>query len=381
VDFLHQFCRPAVSKEDKTLPWVALRPLFARPQGFAAGVFPHSGHSIRPKNALDLIRRAVSDRSRSRVLLEPVLSLVLKPWAKMPLIKTLCVLALLSGLSTHRAAAQASLGAQAAEGEPDRRQQWLVPSPDPATAAHAILFRPAGDGPFPLAIIAHATSQNVLRRAQMPQPEYRALAAWLVARGFAVLVPERPGHGATGGRYLEDQGGCDEADYAKAGRATADSIAAALDFMRGQAFVQQDGTVIVGHSAGAWGALALAERNPPGVSAIFAFVPGRGGHANDLPNHVCAPYTLIAAAAAFGKRARVPVTWLVAANDSYFSPDLSRQMAGAFRAGGGKVDFRGLAASGSEGHWLVETEGGVKLAGPELDRALKTLDPKPAKKR
>ena len=189
-----------------------------------------------------------------------------------------------------RRGANLSSVAQAREGEPDRRQQWLVPSPDPATAAHAILFRPPGDGPFPLAIVAHATSQNVLRRAQMPQPEYRALAAWLVARGFAVLVPERPGHGATGGRYLEDQGGCDEADYAKAGRATADSIAAALDFMRGQSFVRQDGAVIVGHSAGAWGALALAERNPHGVAAIVAFAPGRGGHANDLPNQVCAPH-------------------------------------------------------------------------------------------
>jgi dienelactone hydrolase len=273
------------------------------------------------------------------------------------------------------------LGAQAGEGEPDRRQQWVLPSPDPATAARAFLFRPAGDGPFPLALIAHATSQNVLRRAQMPQPEYRALAAWLVTRGYAVLVPERPGHGATGGRYLEDQGGCDEADYAKAGRATADSIAAALDFMRGQPFIRDDRAVILGHSAGAWGALALAERNPPGVAAIVAIAPGRGGHANDLPNQVCAPHTLISAAAEFGKTARVPVTWLVAANDSYFSPNLSRQIAEAFRAGGDKVNFRVAAAYGSEGHWLVETEGGVKLAGPELDRALQALRPKPAKKR
>jgi dienelactone hydrolase len=226
-------------------------------------------------------------------------------------------------------------------------------------------------GPFPLAIIAHATSQNVLRRAQMPQPEYRALATWLVARGFAVLVPERPGHGATAGPYLEDQGGCDEADYAKAGRATADSIAAALNFMRGQSFVRQDGAVIVGHSAGAWGALALAGRNPPGVAAIIAFAPGRGGHANDLPNQVCALHTLVSAAAEFGKGARVPVTWLVAANDSYFSPALSRQMSDAFRAGGGRADFRVLAAAGSEGHWLVETDGGVKAVGPELDRALR----------
>src|SRR6201991_3885827 len=299
----------------------------------------------------------------------------------MQLFKTMCVLLALGALFARPAAAQVSFGAQGPEGDPDRRQQWLVPSPDPAVAAHAILFRPQGEGPFPLAIIAHATSQNVLRRAQMPQPEYRALASWLVARGFAVLVPERPGHGATGGRYLEDQGGCDEADYAKAGRATADSIAAALDFMRGQSFVRQDGVVIAGHSAGAWGALALAERNPKGVAAIIAVAPGRGGPANQLPNQVCAPHPLIAAAAEFGKSARVPVTWLVAANDTYFSPALSRQMADAFRAGSGKVDFRLLGAYGSEGHWLPETDGGMKAAGPELARALKARSPVAAKKR
>jgi len=111
---------------------------------------------------------------------------------------------------TQNATAQTRFGAQGAEGEPNRVQQWLVPSPDPATPARAVLFRPPGEGPFRLAVIAHASTQNVLRRAQMPQPEYRALASWLVARDFAVLVPERPGHGATGGKYLEDQGGCDE---------------------------------------------------------------------------------------------------------------------------------------------------------------------------
>ena len=275
------------------------------------------------------------------------------------------------GLLPQAAAAQTRFGAQGAEGEPNRKQQWLVPSPDPDIAAHAVLFRPPGDGPFPLALIAHASTQNVLRRAQMPQPEYRALAAWLVARGFAVLVPERPGHGATGGRYLEDQGGCDDANYSRAGYATADSITAALDYLREQPFIRQDGAVVVGHSAGGWGALALAGEDPEGVSAIIAFAPGRGGHANDLPNQVCAPHTLIASAAEFGEDARVPVTWLVAANDSYFSPDLSRQMADAFRAGGGKVDFRVLPASGSEGHWLAETDGGEKIFGPALERALK----------
>jgi dienelactone hydrolase len=289
----------------------------------------------------------------------------------MPSFKALFAVVMLGAVWMQTAAAQERFGPQGPEGEPNREQQWLVPSPDPDTAAHAVLFRPPGEGPFRLALIAHASVQNVLLRAQMPQPEYRALASWLVARGFAVLVPERPGHGKTGGRYLEDQRGCDEADYAHAGRVTAEEISAALTYLREQPFIRQDGVVIIGHSAGGWGALALAGADPAVVGTIVVFAAGRGGHANDFPNQVCAPHTLIASAAEFGQGARVPVTWLVAANDSYFSPDLSKKLADAFRRGGGKADVRLLAAYGSEGHWLAETEAGVKIAGAELDRALK----------
>jgi dienelactone hydrolase len=291
----------------------------------------------------------------------------------MRLSNILALLPLLTLLTAQPLCAQVTFGSSGEEGEPFRRQQWRVPSPDTGIAAHALLFRPTGAGPFRLAVIAHATTQNVLRRAQMSQPEYRALVAYLIARGFAVLVPERLGHGATGGRYIEDQGGCDEANYARSGRVTADEISLALDYLRKQDFVRKDAAIVIGHSAGGWGALALANSDPKSVSAIIAFAPGRGGHANDEPNRICAPHTLLAAATVFGKAARIPVTWLVATNDSYFAPAFSQALADAFRSGGGKVDFRNLPAVGSEGHWMIETEAGVKAAGSELDRALRPV--------
>ena len=291
----------------------------------------------------------------------------------------LVALIAVTALGANAASAQPAFGAQGPEGEPHRLQPWLVPSSDSTLASRAVLFRPPGEGPFPLAVIAHASTQNALRRAQMRQPEYRALAGWLVARGFAVLVPERPGHGASGGKYLEDQGGCDEADYVKSGRATANEIAIAAGLLRKEPFIRPEGMVVVGHSAGAWGALALAGEGPGKIAAIVAFAPGRGGHADDVPGRICAPHALTAAAAEFGKTARVKVTWLVATNDSYFPPAFSRQLLDAFRAAGGKADFQVLPAHGSEGHWLVETEGGVKLAAGELDRALKGRSPASAK--
>jgi dienelactone hydrolase len=273
-----------------------------------------------------------------------------------------CVLAAAGLCGVSVALAQPLPGPQGPEGKPDRRQLWLVPSLDPATMSRAYLFRPAGNGPFRVAVMAHASTQNAVSRAQMPQPEYRALAAALVARGFAVLVPERPGHGATGGPYLEDQGGCAAPDYTRAGQAVADSIRVALTFIRKQSFARKGGAVVLGHSAGGWGALALARDNPKEVAAIMVFAPGRGGRADDRPNHVCAPDRLIAAARAFGRGAKVPVTWLVAENDSYFPPSLSKQMADAFAAGGDRADFRVLPPFGREGHWMVENGDPAVLA-------------------
>lgn len=298
----------------------------------------------------------------------------------MRLFDTLALLPLLALLTAPPLCAQVTFGSSGEEGEPFRRQEWRVPSPDTDIASHALLFRPVGTGPFRLAVIAHASTQNGLRRAQMPQPEYRALAAFLVARGFAVLVPERLGHGATGGRYVEDQGGCDEADYARSGRVTADEISLALDYLRKQDFIRKDAAIVIGHSAGGWGALALASADPKAISAIIAFAPGRGGHANDEPNRICAPHTLVAAAAEFRKAARIPVTWLVAANDTYFAPKFSSGLADAFRGRSGKVDFRTLPAVGSEGHWMIETEAGVKAASSELARALNPPRPMATRK-
>ena len=159
-----------------------------------------------------------------------------KFWAVGPTtraVKAFLILLLAAVLAGQGGLPPPPYGPAGAESAPNREQQWMVPTPEADRGAHAVLFRPPGDGPFRLVVIAHATTQNVLRRAQMPQPEYRAPAAVLVGRGFVVLVPERLGHGATGGTYLEEQGGYDEADYARSGRATRRPDPAGAGFFAG----------------------------------------------------------------------------------------------------------------------------------------------------
>lgn len=251
-------------------------------------------------------------------------------------------------------------GPQGPEEGETRRQPWLIPLHGQSLLMRATLMRPQGAGPFPLAVISHGSTQDSVRRAKYPMPEYGAAARWLLERGHAVLLPLRPGHGATGGPYLEDQGRCDSPDYRAAGLATADSIGSAIDHMIAQDFIRKSDVVVVGHSAGGFGALALASRNPPMLKAAISFAGGRGGRADGRPGQNCAPDRLVAASAAFGRTARIPTLWLYAENDSYFAPALASRMAAAYRAAGGRAEFHMLPPLQVDGHRLIQ----VKDAAP-----------------
>jgi dienelactone hydrolase len=273
-------------------------------------------------------------------------------------------------LAAPRAAPLA--GPQSAEQGALRNQFWLLPSGQPGVLMRATVFRPPGPGAFPLMVMNHGSTQNAARRLALPMPAFDPLTRWFVRHGYAVVVPQRPGHGETGA-YREDQGGCDDADFARAGAGAADSIAAAVGYMRAQPFVRRTGAIVGGQSAGGWAALAFASRAPGGVAAAINFAGGLGGRSFDRPGNNCAPDRLIAAAAAFGRTSRVPTLWIYTENDSYFPPRLSGAMADAFRSAGGKADYRLLPPFGAEGHLLAESEQAEAVWGPVLERFLATL--------
>ena len=204
-------------------------------------------------------------------------------------------------------------------------------------------------------------------------PQFETLSHWFVQHGFVVALPQRPGHGATGGIYREDQGGCDDADFVRAGFGAADSVAAALAYMRAQPFVRRSGAIVAGQSAGGWATLALASRSPVGVRAAISFAGGLGGRSYDQPDNNCAPDRLIATAGEFGRTTRIPTLWIYTENDSYFAPRRSGAMAAAFRGAGGKVDYRLLPAFGRDGHYLAETEGTDPVWGPVVEGFLSQL--------
>ena len=268
------------------------------------------------------------------------------------------------------AVAQEVPGPQGPESGASRRQPWLLPIPGERLLMHAIVLRPPGAGPFPLAVINHGSIQSEQIRERYQMREYPIASQWLLAHGYAIVLPLRPGHGETGGPYFEDQGRCDSPDYRRAGLRAADSIEAAISYMTAQPFVRKSGTVVAGHSAGGWGALALASRNPEGMRAVINFAGGRGGRSENKPNHNCAPDRLIASAGEFGRSARIPTLWLYSENDSLFAPPLSRAMYEAFRGAGGRAEYHLLPAFGRDGHGFIDMADAAGLWAPIVEAFL-----------
>lgn len=263
--------------------------------------------------------------------------------------------------------------APAAEAEAAPAQRLTIPMAAVRGGMPADLYLPAGKGPFRLALIAHGSEEASSARRRMAFPRFPALTAWLLARGFAVAIPERPGHGAAGGPYLESQGPCLLPDYGKAGLGTAASLIAALDYLRTLPSIRRDGVVVIGNSAGGWGALALASQNAPGVAGIVNFAGGRGGRNHNLPGNTCAPDRLVAAAGQFGATARLATLWLYARNDTYFAPELAQAMATAFTTAGGVAQLVLLPPVRGDGHALINTEGAEASWAAPLGKFLDRL--------
>ena len=263
-------------------------------------------------------------------------------------------------------------GAFGPEGQRMREQLWLLPSGDASIAMRATVFRPPGAATdrHPLVVINHGTSEST--RMSVSMPVYYWLSRWFVDRGFAVVLPQRRGHGATGGPLVELVGDCANPDHYRSGVIAAQDVGAAVDFMVGQPFVDPARVLVVGVSTGGWASLALASQRPGLMAAVVNFAGGRGGHAWGRKNAVCGAGKLVQAVHDFALSARAPTLWLYAKNDSYFGPALAAKMASTWTAAGGKAEYDPLPSYGEDGHDIADDRAGWNVWGKSLDQFLAT---------
>lgn len=226
---------------------------------------------------------------------------------------------------------------------------------------------PAGTAPAPVVVINHGSPGSEAERSVMrPTSCEHQTVRWFTDRARAVVLPMRRGYGETGGVWAEAYGPCANPDFFRAGREAARDIAASVAWAVAQPWARPDGAVVVGQSAGGWGAVALAGVAPPQVAAIVNMAGGRAGRQGNVPNRNCAPERLAEAAGRFAQGARVRMLWVYTANDSFFAPDIPAAMHRAFTGAGGRAELRQLPAWGNDGHNLFFGRDGSATWGPVL---------------
>jgi len=86
---------------------------------------------------------------------------------------------------------------------------------------------------------------------------------------------------------------------------------------------------------------------------------------------VCNSGELINAFRDFGKKSRVPMLWVYAQNDHFFSPQLAAEFYRAFTGAGGTAQLVTAAPFGDDGHMLFSSDG-IPIWAPMVDAFLQS---------
>jgi dienelactone hydrolase len=228
------------------------------------------------------------------------------------------------------------------------------------------LYKPAGNGPFPLLVLSHGSPRDAKDRLLYGVKTLHVQAEAYAASGVAVAVPIRRGYGGNG-KWAEGFGACEHPDYYSAGLAGADDIGATIAVLSKRPDIDASRIVLMGVSAGGWASMAAATKG--GIRGVVNFAGGRGSSGPDM---VCKADNLVNAAGLYGSAShQVSELWIYSQNDHFFGPALAHELFDAFTRSGGKATFITAPSYGDDGHKYFDD---VPAWKPSVDAFLRQVD-------
>lgn len=216
-------------------------------------------------------------------------------------------------------------------------------------ALELTLFKPAGDGPFPVLLINHG-------RASGPaslQPRYRPLLAAreFVRRGYLVAVPMRQGFSKSGGGEIT--GGC---NVHSNGLQQARSVRRTLDWLASQPFADVSRNVVMGQSHGGLTTLAYGTEPHAGTRLLVNFAGG-------LRQEGCVGWenNLTRAIGDYGGATQLPSLWFYGDNDSYFAPAIWQGAFERYKQAGGRAELVAFGNFGADAHAMFGARAGLRI--------------------
>jgi dienelactone hydrolase len=235
----------------------------------------------------------------------------------------------------------------------------------------ATVFKPDGEGPFPLAVFTHGAARSAPRDGPY---DFRPDAAirWFLARGYAVAVVIRRGYGRSEGKRSVVEDG-DSEGFIKVLEERVHDINSSVRYFQDQPFVVADHVLLVGLSAGGNSVLAASRKAPKGVRSVIAFAPGTvtidGYSARDLEQSE-------RGFRMFGSGTTLPTLWIYAENEEFYSPMLAKFFFEAYTSeSDAEQELAILPLEGENGHDLFLRDEGPKIWGPVVESFLERLMP------
>ena len=210
-------------------------------------------------------------------------------------------------------------------------------------------------GRHPLVVLTHGTSDKEEERLRVTPWAQLSQAMWFARRGYVAIVVARRGYGRSGGERDGNSGGCRTrgGSFRDAGAASADDLRAVIRYGQGLPEVDPATVISMGISTGGFAQVALSADPPSALKAAINFAGGRG---SDGHEHNCDLSGLVGAYADFGKAAHkhgdLPMLWIYAQNDHWFTPAMAQQFEAAYTKSGDQVQFILAPADRDEGHHL-----------------------------
>ena len=223
------------------------------------------------------------------------------------------------------------------------------------------LFRPPGDGPFPLVIINHGKSPGDPR--EQPRARFLLAAREFVSRGYAVATPMRQGFADSTGPYISD--GCDIEANAKA---QAVDVLVAIDALSRRPDIDVSHTVVMGQSHGGLTTLAVGALQPKEVVGLVNFAGG-------LRADSCSRWRtdLTSAMRDFGARAHTPSLWFYGDNDQLFDDVLWRGMYQVYTETGAPAHLVAFGKFRDNAHYMFGPSAGLRIWVPEVSAFFRQL--------
>ena len=234
-----------------------------------------------------------------------------------------------------------------------------VPSDD--VTLETTIFKPNGNGPFPMVVFNHGKLPGDAH--EQPRSRPLALAREFVRHGYVVVVPNRRGFAGSGGEYAGN--GC---DVQANGLSQARDVAATVEYMSKQPYVDTNHIVVAGSSHGGLVTMAYGAHDAQSVSGVRGLINFSGG----LRQDGCENWqkNLTSAFGEYGEHVKLPSLWMYGSNDSVWQGDLADNMFVSYTTHGAPANMVDFGAYKNDAHRLVGDRDGVAIWWPRVKNFL-----------